>query len=45
MIINTSAVPPTHKWRELHKSMDMKKVGITKVILKSVYHGAQLKLF
>ena len=45
LIINTASVPPTHKWRKLHKSMDMKKVGITKVILKSVHHGAQLKLF
>lgn len=36
LIINTASVPPTRKWRKLHKSMDMKKVGITKVILKSV---------
>lgn len=45
LIINTASVPPTRKWRKLHKSMDMKKVGITKVILKSVHHGAQVKLF
>lgn len=45
LIINTASVPPTRKWRKLHKSMDMKKVGIMKVILKSVHHGAQVKLF